>query len=159
MPVQISISQSVAADAERVFRAATEINARDLIRQHGPLPAIIDVDGHDAPWSEVGQTRMHKLSDKSSVREELVAFTPNQTFAYSLSDFTGPFSALTSEARAEWHFTTTGAAQTQIDWTYIFHPNGPVAEPLLWFFVKIFWPGYLKSALGRVKEHAERYSQ
>lgn len=159
MPVQISISQSVSAGAENVFRAATEINARELIRQHGPLPAIIDVSGHDAPWSEVGQARMHKLSDKSSVREELVAFAPHQTFAYHLSDFTGPFSVLTRDARAEWHFTTTGAAQTQIDWTYIFYPSGPVAEPMLWFFVKLFWPGYLKSALLRVKERAERQSQ
>lgn len=155
MPVQISISQSVTASMQDAFRAAVDIDARDLIRKHGPLPAIVDVAGHDAPWSAIGQTRVHKLSDNSSVREELIGFTPNQTFAYQLSDFTGAFASLVSEARAEWHFTTTGKTSTQIDWTYIFKPNGPIAEPVVWFLVKIFWPGYLKSALTRVQERAE----
>ena len=155
MSVQISISQSVSAPMKDAFRAAVDIDARDLIRKYGPLPAIVDVGGHDAPWSAIGQIRTHKLSDNSSVREELVGFTPSQTFAYRLSDFTGVFAPLVNEARAEWHFTTTGETTTQIDWTYIFQPNGPVAEPLLWFVVKIFWPGYLKSALARVQERAE----
>ncbi len=158
MPVQISISQSVAAPTSDTFRIAVSMDARELIQKHGPLPAIVNVDGHDQPWSAIGQIRTHTLSDRSSVREELVGFTPNQTFAYRLSNFSGALAPLVNDAKAEWHFTTTGENSTQIDWTYIFNPRGPIAEPVVWFLVKLFWPGYLKSALIRVKEKAERPS-
>jgi Polyketide cyclase / dehydrase and lipid transport len=155
MPVQISVSQTVLAAKRHVFDTAASIDARRLIRKHGPLPAIVEVDGHDAPWSAIGQRRRHTLSDNSSVNEELVAFTGGETFAYRITNFTGPFAPLVREARGEWHFTTTGADCCRIDWTYFFTPNGPITEPALWFIVKLFWPGYLKSALSRVKEIAE----
>ncbi len=159
MPVQISVCETVNAPAKAAFQAATHIDARELIRPHGPLPGIDHVDNHDAPWSAVGQIRKHTLSDKSSVREELVAFTPNQTFAYRLTEFTGAFAPLVKFARADWHFTQRTAVSTKIDWTYTFTPQSMAAEPVLWFIVKLFWPGYLKSALTRVKQKAEEQSQ
>jgi hypothetical protein len=155
MPVQTSVTQYIDAPLERVFDASVSIDARELIREHGPLPAILHVDGHDAPWSAIGETRRHTLSDKSSVSEELIAFTRDKTFAYRLTEFTGAFAPLVKEARADWHFTQRAADRTRIDWTYVFHPTSFLAEPLLWFIVKLFWPGYLKSALARVKKKAE----
>ncbi len=157
MPVQISVCETVNAPAEAAFHAATHINARELIRPHGFLPGILNVDGHDAPWSAIGEVRRHTLSDKSSVREELVAFTRNQTFAYRLTEFTGAFAPLVKSARADWHFTQRTAGSTKIDWTYSFTPQSMAAEPVLWFIVKLFWPGYLKAALARVKEKAEEH--
>ncbi len=155
MPVQISVSETVTAPLHDVFKAATEIDARELIRPRGIMPGVVDVEGHDAPWSALGEIRRHKLSDKSSVKEELVAFTRDQTFAYRLTEFTGPFAPLVKSARADWHFTQRTARITKIDWTYSFTPQSMAAEPLLWFIVKLFWPGYLKAALARVKERAE----
>lgn len=155
MPVRISVCETVSAPAHDVFHAATHINARDLIKPHGPLPGIVNVDGHDAPWSAIGETRRHTLSDKSSVKEELIAFTRDQTFAYRLTEFTGAFAPLVKSARADWHFTQRTADATKIDWTYFFTPQSMAAEPVLWFIVKLFWPGYLKAALSRVKEQAE----
>ena len=155
MPVQISVSETVRAPAAAAFQAATHIDARELIRPHGPLPGINHVEGHDAPWSAIGEIRRHQLSDKSSVREELVAFTPGQTFAYRLTEFTGAFAPLVKSARADWHFTQRTAESTKIDWTYSFTPQSMAAEPVLWFIVKLFWPGYLKAALSRVKDKAE----
>lgn len=155
MPVQTSVALSVNAPLSQTFAIAAGFNASALIRKHGPLPGIVKTDGHDAPWSAIGQHRKHTLSDNSSVNEELVAFTRDSTFAYKVTEFTGLFAALACSARGEWHFTMTGAERTQIDWTYYFFPNGPVAEPLLWFVVKTLWPGYLRAALMRVKERAE----
>ncbi|WP_428409800.1 SRPBCC family protein [Hyphococcus sp.] len=155
MPVQISVSETVRAPLSAVFDAATQIDARELIRPHGIMPGVVNVEGHDAPWSALGEVRRHKLSDKSSVREELVAFTRDETFAYRLTEFTGHFAPLVKSARADWHFTQRTARVTKIDWTYSFTPQSMAAEPVLWFIVKLFWPGYLKSALARVKEKAE----
>ncbi len=155
MPVQISVCETVNAPAHAVFDAAISIDARELIKKYGPLPGVVDVDGHDGPWAAAGNVRRHSLSDHSSVREELVAFAPGETFAYTLSEFTGPFAPLVKHARADWHFTQASSEKTKIDWTYAFTPTSAAAEPVLWFIVKLFWPGYLKAALVRVKDKAE----
>ncbi len=155
MPVQISVCESVHAPARDVFNAAAAIEARDLIRKFGPLPGVVETNGHNAPWSAIGDVRLHTLTDNSSVREELVAFTAGQTFAYRLTEFTGPFASLIKHARADWHFTQAGQSKTKIDWTYSFTPTSALAEPIVWFIVKLFWPGYLKAALTRVKQKAE----
>ncbi len=155
MPVQISVCETVDAPARDVFDAAASIEARALIQKHGPLPGVVETKGHNAPWSSVGDVRLHTLSDKSSVREELVSFTAGQTFAYKLTEFTGPFAPLVKFARADWHFTQAGQSKTKIDWTYAFTPTSAASEPVLWFIVKLFWPGYLKAALARVKQKAE----
>ena len=155
MPVQVSVCEVVNAPARDVFNAAVSIDARELIQRHGILPGIVDVAGHDGPWEKIGDVRRHSLSDKSSVREELVAITPGETFGYRLTEFTGAFAPLVKGARADWHFTQLGAAKTKIDWTYAFTPTSMAAEGVLWFVVKLFWPGYLKAALRRVKDKAE----
>lgn len=155
MHIQTNASLTIDAPVGEVFSVSTAIEPSTLIQKRGPLPAIVTTDGDNGPWSAIGQKRLHRLSDKTSVHEELVAFTRNSTFAYRVSEFSGLFGALTREARGEWHFTAAGAAKTKVDWTYFFVPTGPIAEPVLWFIVKAFWPGYLKSALARVKEKAE----
>ena len=156
MPIQISVTETVSAPAQDVFNTAISIDARELIQKHGVLPGITDVSGHDAPWAAIGDVRIHTLSDNSSVREELVTFTPSSTFAYRLTDFSGAFAPLVKGAHAEWHFTQASASRTKIDWTYAFTPKSMAAEPILWFIVKLFWPGYLKAALARVKDKAEQ---
>lgn len=155
MPVQISVTETVNARADAVFDTAVSINARELIQKHGLLPGIVNVEGHDRPWDAIGNIRRHTLSDQSSVCEELIAFTRGETFGYRLYDFTGAFAPLAQRARADWHFTQISAAKTKVDWTYAFTPTSAAAEPVLWFIVKLFWPGYLKAALKRVKQKAE----
>ncbi|WP_425408363.1 SRPBCC family protein [Hyphococcus sp.] len=159
MPVQISVCETVNAPASDVFDAAVSMDARELIKAHGPMPGIRNVEGHDAPWEKIGDKRRHTLSDNSSVDEELIAFTPPQTFGYRLTNFKGAMAPLVKGARADWHFTQSSAERTKIDWTYAFTPTSLAAEGVLWFFVKLFWPGYLKAALSRVKEKAEANSR
>ncbi len=154
MPVQTSVTIVVNAPPPRVFNAAISIDPADLIRPYGPLPGVAQTKGA-VPWAARGETRRHALTDGSSVNEELTSFAPDSTFAYKLSNFTGTFSALVSGGRAEWHFTRLGAEKTQIDWTYAFDAKGPIEEAVVWFIVKLFWPGYLRAALARVKADAE----
>lgn len=157
MPVQTSIAIKIDAPLAHTFDVAASMDPRDLIHAQGLLPGVAEIEGAMEPWRTPGQQRKMHLTDKSFVEEELVAFTRDSTFAYRVKILKGAFRALVREARGEWHFTKVGAEKTQIDWTYFFVPNGPVAEPLLWFVVKSFWPGYLRAALIRVKARAEEY--
>ena len=156
MPVQTSASITIDTPIAKTFETAAAIDARVLVQQHGPLPGIVNVEGHDAPWSAVGQKRHMTLTDGSAVDEELTIFSTGHNFAYRVSNFTGVFAALVDHAIGEWHFTAVGADKTRIDWTYKFFPKGMIAEPVLWFVVKLLWPGYLKAALTRLKEQAEK---
>lgn len=155
MPIQTSVAVTIDAPVERAFDIAASYAPSELVKPWGPLPGIASTQGHDAPWSQIGQERRHQLTDNSTIREELTDFTRNYTYAYNLTDFSGLFNSLTRSARAEWHFTQLAINRTQIDWTYIFHPRGPLSEQALWCLVKTCWPGYLRSALSRVKAKAE----
>lgn len=154
MSVQTSVAVVIHAPISRVFDIAASIPPSDLIRPYGPLPGVAKTDGADV-WRAAGDLRRHTLTDKSSVNEELTRFARDSHYAYRLSDFTGAFSALVAEGRAEWRFTPLGAAKTQIDWIYAVEPKSPAAEPLVWLIVKLLWPGYLRAALGRLKIKAE----
>ncbi|MEX6634605.1 SRPBCC family protein [Hyphococcus lacteus] len=155
MTVQLTVCENVNASTRIVFDAAVSIDARTLIQKTGFLPGVHNVEGHDAPWSTVGEIRQYTLTDKSSVREELTNISPSKNFTYRLTKFTGAFAPLISGARADWHFTQLGQEKTKIEWTYAFTPTSAIAEPIVWFIVKLFWPRYLKNALERVKERAE----
>ena len=155
MPVQTSASITVDAPVAKTFDAAAGIDARALVQKHGPLPGIVNIEGQDAPWSAVGQKRHMTLTDGSTVDEELTTFSAGNNFAYRVTKFSGVFAALVDHASGEWHFTTLGADKTRIDWTYKFFPKGMIAEPVLWFVVKLLWPGYLNTALKRLKQKAE----
>jgi len=154
--VIISVTQTVAAPLGVVFKTAAGIDPRALVQKYGPLPGIANVEGQTGAWSAVGQKRRLILTDKTLADEELVAFTPNETFAYRAGNYTGVFKSLVMEAHGRWHFTTLASDKTQIDWTYTFIPTGPIQEAVLWFIVKLFWPGYLRAALARVKLEAEK---
>ncbi|MBT8473139.1 MAG: hypothetical protein HKN14_00470 [Marinicaulis sp.] len=154
MPVQTSATIEAAANIRDVFDGASSIEPNILIRPYGVLPGIAATD-NDAPWTAVGQVRNHTLTDKSAVREELVSFADGENFGYEIGGFSGLFGALAAGARGDWHFTSLSAERTRIDWTYQFFPRSVLAEPFLWFIVKLAWPGYLKAALTRVKEKAE----
>lgn len=153
--IAVSVSEIVAAPLAGTFTTAAGMDVPALIQPHAILPGVNAVEGHNAAWSAVGQRRRLTLSDKSSVHEELVAFSPEDMFAYRVSDFTGAFGGLVREARGAWHFTKTGARETQIDWTYAFAPKSPFARVFVWIIVKAFWPGYMRAALARVKAAAE----
>lgn len=148
---------SIVIDAPlpHVFATAAAIDPRELIRPHGPLPGIDDVSGHDAPWTAPGQHRTYRLSDGSSVDEELTALAEDESFSYRVSNFTGAFAPLVREAQGDWRFTAHGEAQTGIDWTYAFTPTGALAAPLVGLIVKLLWTGYMSAALARVKDKAE----
>jgi hypothetical protein len=153
--ITISVAERVEAAAAAVFAAACDSDLPAIIKPRGALPGVLKVEGHAAPWSAPGQSRLLRLTDGSTLREELSSFARDKSFAYRVSSFTGPFAALVSEGRGEWHFTTTGPKSTQVDWTYGFTPKSAFATPAVWFLVKALWPGYIQAALKQLKAKVE----
>lgn len=155
-PITTATALTIKAPGPRVFEAACGFDIPAVIKRHGMIPGVLKVDEHQGAWSGAGQKRLLRLSDGSSVREELISFAPGRFYAYRVTGFTGPFAALVAEGRGEWNFTATGPASTQVDWTYSFTPKSIFTRPAVWFIVKVLWPGYIRSALQRLKAEIEK---
>lgn len=155
-PITTATALTIKAPIERVFAAACGFDIPAVLKRHGMIPGVLKVDGHRGAWQAAGQKRLLTLSDGSSVREELISFSPNHSYAYRVTGFTGPFAALVSEGRGEWNFSATGRDTTLVDWTYSFKPKSWAARPAVWFIVKVLWPGYIRAALRRLKEEIEK---
>lgn len=155
-PVTTSVGITVAAPQTRVFEAAAGCELPAVFAAHRGLPGVMKVDEHKAAWSAPGQVRLLTLSDGSTVREELTAFSPPDSYAYRVSGFTGPFAALAAEGRGEWRFISLGSNATRIDWTYSFTPKSALAAPAVFFIVKALWPVWLRASLRRLKQQIER---
>ncbi|MCA8895079.1 MAG: SRPBCC family protein [Parvularculaceae bacterium] len=155
-PVTTAAAITVNAPIDRVFDAACGCDVPAIIKGHGALPGVLKIEEHEAPWSEPGQKRLVWLTDGSSVREELIAFSKGRSFAYRVTSFTGPFAALVSEGKGEWNFSATGPSATHIDWTYSFTPKSIFTKPAVLFIVNVLWPGYIRAALQRLKQDIEK---
>ena len=148
-------SQTIDAPTGAVFAVASGPEVPGLFMRHGAVPGVIGVSGHVAAWSAPGEVRDLTLNDGGSVREELVAFALNESFAYRVTGFAGLFAALVREAQGSWRFFETSPGRTQIEWTYSFAPASPLAAPAARLIVRSLWPGYMRAALLRIKERAE----
>jgi hypothetical protein len=152
---EIVISQSapVSAPPQTAFAAVAGLDAPSIFRARGPVPGVVGVEGHIAPWSAVGQTRTIRLSDGSSVHETLTAFGDG-ALAYKVTDFEGAFGRLAREARGEWRVTPHGDG-ARIEWRYVFTPASPLAALPLRVIAFAFWADYMRAALSRLKTSIE----
>ncbi|MFQ5564026.1 MAG: SRPBCC family protein [Parvularculaceae bacterium] len=150
------VTASVEAPLARTFEIAVPIDVLAVMKPRGFLPGVARVENQTGPWNAVGQNRRLYLTDGSSVFEEIIDYAANHHFAYTVSRFTGVFSALVREARGEWNFTQTATGRTQIDWTYAFTPKSMLARPFVWLIVKLLWSGYMRKALTRTAEIVEK---
>ncbi len=155
-PIVCVEMQTIDAPAGTVFAVASGPEVPGLFMRHGAVPGVIGVSGHVAAWSAPGEIRDLTLNDGGSVREELLAFALNETFSYRVTGFTGLFAALVREAKGSWRFLETSPGRTQVEWTYAFAPASPLTAPAAALIVRALWPGYMRAALMRIKEAAER---
>jgi len=153
---QISVSQTVdvCAAPAAVFALATGARLTEFVKANGPLPGVAGIEGA-ADWSAPGETRRLTLTDGSSFCEELTAIAHNQSFSYRATGFTGPFGALVGEGRGVWSFSATPTGAT-VTWNYAFTPKGALAAPIVAVIAKLFWPGYMRAALERLRTEVER---
>ena len=155
MTIQTSISTIINAPISLTFDNTVSADARVFAQKHGPIPGIAAIDGHTEPWSEPGQIREYTLTDQTKVTEEITAFTLDHTYSYAVRDFTGPLRHFVKNARSEWHFTVQSSETTRVDWTYFFNSKNPVAGIVLWLFIKLFWPGFMRQSLTVLKTNIQ----
>jgi hypothetical protein len=145
----------VPLDRHAAFRAAAALDAPKIILPHGPIPGVKSIDGHTAPWSEIGQERTVTLTNGDTVLEKLDVFLPGVSLAYDVRDFTGFFGMLVHEAFGEWEFQDIAPGRSRILWRYTFAATEPFFRPVLWAILNGFYKGFMKAALARFQASIE----
>ena len=111
--------------------------------------------GQDGRWDTPGRSRLVRLSDSTTVREEITLAEPPSDglarFGYAVTGFGGPFGRLTGEARGFWAFRAAGD-ETEIAWRYAFAPRSSMARPALAVVIPTLWRAYMRAALRRTEE-------
>lgn len=148
-------SLDIAAPRARVYAlAAGGEQAPAIFRKTGLLPGVASIEGHRAPWGVAGEQRRLTLTDGGTLTEDLIFAEPGARFVYRASRFSGVFGRLATQARGEFRFEDTSEG-TRATWVYVFTPASASARVFVRFIARRLWPGYMRSALSRLKELAE----
>lgn len=151
-PVTMSCSRTYPLAVDDTFERLLQLPLDVLFdRRHLAIPAVRATDG-PADWSTVGQSRVVKLADGGSMREELVRVDPPHAFGYVLSDLTGPMKPLAAKVDGVWSFEPAGTG-TRVTWQWTVHPRSVAAAALLPVFARL-WQGYARKAMARFEDLA-----
>jgi hypothetical protein len=116
----------------------------------GLFPPVEEVTGESGEWgTELGQTRRIHLGDGGTTFETLVGLDPPGSYAYSLSEITGPLRLVVDGVRGRFSFAA-GPGGTSVTWSWDVEPRSAVATPLV-LVLRRFWHGYAVKALARAE--------
>ena len=142
------------ADPEHTFDILTPSDPSRFYPRFRVVPATVAVEGQTGDWDAVGQTRVLRLSDGSSVRETTKDVVRPAFFAYELTEFTKAFGPIIDHARAEWRFDAAEGG-TLITWTYTFFGK-PGRGWIVTLIVKLIWAAYMRKVMPGLVAEVER---
>lgn len=143
----VSLQATANASSTRAFEIIVPIDVTTIMPGYAPLPAVTGVEAQTGDWDAVGQTRVVRLADNTTAREEITLYEAPHRFGYTVSDWSGATRFLAREAKSEWRFSEIAEGQTRVEWSYAFRPRSAwLLLPLL-LIVQLPWRGAMKQAL------------
>ncbi len=148
MQVDTRASVSVAAPVERAFDLATDSPSfPQYFHGCGPVPAVLKVEWQPDARPVPGALRNVHNSDGSIIVEQLLELTAPERHRYRLlRGFKPPFSWMVEFAEGDWRFVPEGSG-TRIEWNYCFKLRSPLAWPLVYPIVRLFFHRAMQDCL------------
>ena len=144
-PLVLSSSRAVPVDVVTAFQHTLPAPLPSIFRRwYGPIAPVKSTSNTET-WGHIGQIRTITQVGGGTMREELVDVDAPYSFAYQLTDITGPLSALISHIGGRWSFKSVGTG-TEITWQWRLHPRSKAAA-YAFPMVARFWHGYARQAL------------
>ena len=131
MEVRAEASVVVTRPLGEVFDFAVAPESQPLLlRAAPPIPGVTGIEMLEGGVLETGARRRVRLSDGSTLREEVIALDRPRRHAYRWLDRpASPLDWLVRAAVGDWTFSGD-EARTRVDWTYTFTLTSPLAWPL-----------------------------
>ena len=148
-PIVVEQSRAIPVSVEDAFAGTMPISLPAIFSQwYGVLPPIKAVRDQTGDWDAAGQTRTVLMVGGGRVRELLTNVDSPRSFEYTLSDISGPLSALVTSVDGKWSFVPVGTG-TKVSWQWTLHPKSSTVAPLLPVLGKM-WKGYARVALEKL---------
>ena len=151
----VSIEAAVNADLTPTFETIVPIDVPSIMPGYGVLPAVVGVENQTGAWDAIGQTRIVRLADDTTAREEITSYEAPHRFDYNVSEWSGAMKFLARRAKSEWRFSRLRTNQTRVEWRYTFVPRSAWTAWLLLATVQLLWRGAMKQALRECVRQAE----
>jgi hypothetical protein len=141
----VDVANQTAYDAVRAAPLPVLFSSRV-----GPFPPVKEVTGESGEWgTELGQTRRIILGDGGTTLETLVGLDPPRSYAYRLSEITGPLRLVVAGVGGQFSFAAESGG-TRVTWSWDVEPRSGLATPLV-LVLRRFWHGYAVKALVRAE--------
>jgi hypothetical protein len=148
--VSHTVTQQVPVPVERLFDTVVAEDVLPyVLHRHMLVPGVRSTDELSGPWDVPGSTRLVRLTNGATVREEVTGWQRPNTFSYRVTSLPKPLSLLADEAVGLWGFEAVDDARCRLIWTYSFQPKGGWAIPLLRAFMRTQWAGYMRRCAER----------
>ncbi|MGH3960946.1 SRPBCC family protein [Mycobacterium sp.] len=145
-PLTVEQSRTVPVAAGDTFSRTLPLPLPTLFRhRYGPIPPIKAVRDQDGEWGTVGQSGTVMLVGGDSMREQLTAVQPPDSFSYTLTEIAGPLAPLVSRVEGQWSFAPAGTGST-VTWRWTIHPRSALTAPVLPVLGRL-WRGYARRSL------------
>jgi hypothetical protein len=152
-----TVRRTAAVSVERLFdTVVAEDVLPKVLHRWGPVPAVVGTRDLTGPWDTPGSQRTVVLGDGSTAREQVLLWNRAMRFEYRVDSFTSPIGRLADHAIGSWAFMSAGGESSSFEWTYTFHPRGPVAALPLRAFVPTAWARYMAQCAERLVQLATR---
>jgi hypothetical protein len=149
-PVIVEQSRAIPVGVQQAFDGTLPAPLTDLFnRRYAVLPPIREVRDQEGTWGRIGQTRLVVTTDGGTMREQLVDVDAPHSFAYRLSNITGPMQPLVDSIEGRWEFTQAGTG-TLVVWRWTLHPKG-VGAPFM-PLIGWMWRSYARQALEQLSD-------
>ena len=152
---RVRVAATANAPVGKTFETIVPIDVPTIMPGYGPLPAVMGVENQTGKWDGVGQTRVVRLADETTAREEITLYQAPSRFGYSVSDWSGALKFLARAAKSEWRFDEISPIKTRISWNYAFAPRSMWTAWLLLPIVQGLWRGAMKQALRECVRQSE----
>ncbi|GAA1483046.1 SRPBCC family protein [Gordonia sinesedis] len=147
----MSVARTIPVAVEQAFAETLTVSLPAIFRRwYGPIAPVSSADGPYDVWGTVGQTRVVRQVGGGSMREELVAVDAPRSFAYRLTDITGPLAPLVDHIDGRWDFAPVGTG-TEITWTWRVFPTSRAASVTMPVFARL-WRGFARQGLEDLAE-------
>ncbi len=135
------------------------ITAEDVLPKvltgYGLLPGVTHTSQVSGPWDVPNATRIVHLADGTTVREQMLARKPSESFSYRVWEFGNPIvAALATGANGDWTFKSVPAG-TEVRWTYTFKAKNALAAMPLSVIARLAFRGYMDVCLANTAKYLE----
>lgn len=140
------------------WRGASSGHLENTLRGTDRIAGVSRTEMIQGTWPMAGARRRVIRKDGNQSLEEVVENTWPTSFRYEVWSFTDNARILTNYLVGEFHHQEV-PGETEVRWTYSFHRRSLFAAPLLAIEVRRRVPGFMRSALQNMKQHAEQAYQ